>query len=180
MPRPNAFGLVPHMIFLVVFVVRGLGQGLDAGASYWVLFGLGAIVGPLLSGHLADRLGFRTALRLAYGLQAAAVLAPSLDHSAPTLIVSSLIMGASTPGIVPLVLGRVHELAGHHPEAQRAAWRAATTAFACAQALAGYVMAFLLARTGGAYALLFELGSGSVMLALVVDVLANRRTTKRG
>ena len=176
----NAFGLVPHMIFLVVFVARGLGQGLDAGASYWVLFGLGAILGPLLSGHLADRLGFRTALRLAFGIQAAAVLAPSLGHSAPTLIVSSLIMGASTPGIVPLVLGRVHELAGRHPDAQRAAWRAATTAFACAQALAGYALSFLLARTGGNYALLFELGSGSVVLALLVDVAVNRRTRRGG
>ena len=176
----NAFGLVPHMIFLVVFVARGLGQGLEAGASYWVLFGLGAVVGPLLSGHLANRLGFRTALRLAFGVQAAAVLVPSLDHSAPTLIISSLIVGASTPGIVPLILGRVHELAGHHADVQRAAWRAATTAFACAQALAGYAMSFLLARTGGSYALLFELGSGSVALALLVDVVVERRATKSG
>jgi predicted MFS family arabinose efflux permease len=172
----NAFGLVPHMIFLVVFVAHGLGQGLEAGASYWVLFGLGAVVGPLLSGYLADRLGFRAALRLAFGVQAAAVLAPSLDHGTATLIISSFIMGASTPGIVPLVLGRVHELAGHHPDAQRAAWRAATTAFACAQALAGYAMSFLLARTGGAYPLLFELGAGSIVLALLIDVVANRRT----
>ena len=29
----NAFGLVPHMVFLVVFVAHGLGQGLDAGAA---------------------------------------------------------------------------------------------------------------------------------------------------
>jgi predicted MFS family arabinose efflux permease len=176
----NAFGLVPHMIFLVVFVARGLGQGLEAGAFYWVLFGLGAVVGPLSSGHLADRMGFRTALRLAFCVQAAAVLAPSLDHSAPTLIVSSLLMGASTPGIVPLVLGRVHELAGHHPDAQRAAWRAATTAFACAQALAGYAMSFLLARTGGDYALLFQLGSGSIVLALLIDIAVDRRTKKGG
>jgi predicted MFS family arabinose efflux permease len=161
-------------------VARGLGQGLDAGAFYWVLFGLAAIVGPLLSGHLADRLGFGTALRLALGLQAAAVLAPSLDHSGPTLIMSSLIMGASTPGIVPLVLGRAQELAGHHPDAQRAAWRAATTAFACAQALAGYALSYLLARTGGDYNLLFALGSGSLGAALLVDLVVNRRTTKGG
>jgi hypothetical protein len=34
------------------FIARGLDQGLDTGAEYWVLFGLGAIVGPLLSGHV--------------------------------------------------------------------------------------------------------------------------------
>jgi predicted MFS family arabinose efflux permease len=75
----NAFGLVPHMIFLVVFIARGLGRGVDAGAAYWVVFGLSAIVGPLLAGRVADALGFRTALRLALGLQAAAVLAPALN-----------------------------------------------------------------------------------------------------
>jgi len=84
-------------------------------------------------------------------------------------------MGASTPGIVPLALGRAHELAGRHPDAQRAAWRAATMAFACAQALGGYTLSYLLARTGGDYALLFELGAGSLLLALLVDVVASRR-----
>jgi predicted MFS family arabinose efflux permease len=172
----NAFGLVPHMIFLVVFIARGLGQGVDAGAAYWVLFGLGAIVGPLLSGRLADRLGFRTALRLAFGLQAGAILAPALSPVTPTLIISSLIMGAAVSGVVPLALGRAHELAGRHPDAQRTAWRRATMAFACAQALGGYALSYLLARTGGDYALLFGLGSGSLGLALLVDLAVNRRT----
>ena len=40
----NAVGLVPHMVFLVDFVARGLGQGLHAGAVYWVIFGAGAVV----------------------------------------------------------------------------------------------------------------------------------------
>ena len=46
----NAAGWVPHMIFLVDFVARGMGQGLQTGAQYWVLFGIGATVGPLLAG----------------------------------------------------------------------------------------------------------------------------------
>jgi MFS family permease len=176
----NAFGLVPHMIFLVVFIARSLGQGVDAGAGYWVLFGLGAIAGPLISGRLADRVGFRTALRLAFGLQAAAVLAPALNPAAPSLIVSSLVMGAAVSGVVPLALGRAHELAGRHPDVQRTAWRSATLAFAGAQALGGYALSYLLARTGGDYALLFELGAGSLGLALLVDLAVSRRTPPRG
>ena len=40
----NAAGLVPHMIFLVDFLVRGLGQSIASGARYWVLFGIGAVL----------------------------------------------------------------------------------------------------------------------------------------
>src|SRR6201991_4426817 len=43
----NALALVPHMIFLVDFVARGLGQGITAGSHYWVLYGVGATIGPL-------------------------------------------------------------------------------------------------------------------------------------
>jgi predicted MFS family arabinose efflux permease len=114
-----AFGLVPHMIFLVDFVARGLGQGLHTGAEYWVLFGLGAIVGPVLSGHLADLIGFGPALRLAYLIQATAVALPLFGSGSAWLIVSSVGVGAFTPGIIPLVLGRVHELVAHHPDAQK-------------------------------------------------------------
>nr|GFD18851.1 hypothetical protein [Tanacetum cinerariifolium] len=49
----NAAGWVPHMIFLVAFIAHGLGQGLEVGAQYWVLFGIGATLGPLLAGVLA-------------------------------------------------------------------------------------------------------------------------------
>ncbi len=96
----NAAALVPHMLFLVDFVARGLGQGLNTGAQYWVLFGLGAVVGPVLSGHLADRVGFRSALRSAFVLQALGVVLPVLSTGTPSLIVSSFIVGAFTPGIM--------------------------------------------------------------------------------
>jgi predicted MFS family arabinose efflux permease len=171
----NAVGLVPHMIFLVDFVARGLGKGLDAGAQFWVLFGLGAIVGPLLSGHLADRIGFGRALRVAYVLQIAAVALPAVVRGPAALIVSSVIVGAFVPGIVALVLGRVNELLAHHPAAQKGAWSAATTSFAVLQAVAAYGLSFLFAHDGGNYAVLFVIGAASLALALAVDVLAALR-----
>ncbi|HEY4068732.1 MAG TPA: YbfB/YjiJ family MFS transporter [Burkholderiaceae bacterium] len=167
----NAAGLVPHMIFLVVFVARGLGQGVAAGAQYWVAFGLGAVAGPVLGGHLADRIGFRSALRLAFALQALAVAIPMFSTGTPALIVSSVVMGAFTPGIVPLVLGRTQELLRHHPAAQKAAWSHATTAFAVLQAVAAYGMSYLLGASGGRYSLLFGLGAVAVAVALVVDLV---------
>ena len=169
----NAFGLVPHMVFLVDFVARGLGQGVSAGAEYCVLFGIGAVVGPLLSGHLADRTGFGPALRLAYLAQAVSVLLAVSGLGAPALIVSSLVVGAFTPGIVPLVLGRIHELLVHHPSAQKGAWGKATTSFAVLQAVAAYGMSFLFAQSGGDYRLLYVLGGAALAVALAVDLVAN-------
>jgi predicted MFS family arabinose efflux permease len=168
----NAVGLVPHMIFLVDFVVRGLGQGQLAGSQYWVVFGLGALVGPVLTGHLADRVGFTRALRFAYSVQAVAVVLPALSAYPYGLVASSFIVGAFTPGVVPLVLGRVEELLRHHAAAQRAAWGKATTAFAALQATAAFAFSFLLVQSHGNFPLLFALGAVAMALALFVELLA--------
>lgn len=166
-----ALGLVPHMIFLVDFIARGLGHGVDVGARYWVLFGLGAIVGPVLAGYLADRIGFANAVRLAFLGQAAAVAVLTVSTGIFGLIVSSVLMGAFLPGIVPLVLGRVLELAPPDGQARKVAWGNATTAFALGQAVAAYGYSYLFAQ-GGGYTILFALGAGALVLALVTDIVA--------
>jgi predicted MFS family arabinose efflux permease len=176
----NAVGLVPHMIFLVDYVARGLGQGLDVGAEYWVLFGIGAVVGPLLIGHLADRTGYGPALRLAYLVEAVAAALPILGLGTPGLILSSLIVGAFTPGIVLLVLGRVHELLAHHPAAQKGAWSKATTSFAVMQAVAAYGLSFLFVESGGQYWLLFGVGAAGLLAALAIDLVAGVLTPLDG
>lgn len=166
----NAVALVPHMVFIVDFVARGLGQGIAAGARYWVLYGLGAIVGPLITGHLGDRAGFGPALRAAFLIEAAAVLLPTVSTAPASLIVSSVVVGGFTPGIVPLVLGRIHELVPHSTEQQRATWSHATTSFALFQAAAAYGFSWLFAQSGGDHLVLFGLGGGAVVVALAIDL----------
>jgi len=175
----NAFGLVPHMIFLVDYVARGLGQGLAVGAEYWVLFGIGAVIGPLFGGHVGDRVGFGRALRLAYIAEAVAMALPLFGLGTAGLIVSSLVVGAFTPGIVPMVLGRVHELIPHAPAKQREAWSRATTSFAVLQAVSAYGMSYLFARSGGDYRILFGLGAAAMAAALVLDLVAGMRGRRR-
>ena len=166
----NAVALVPHMVFIVDFVARGLGQGIAAGSHYWVLYGLGAIVGPLVTGHLGDRSGFGPALRAAFLIEAAAVLLPTVSTAPLSLIVSSVVVGGFTPGIVPLVLGRIHELVPHSTAQQHATWSHATTSFALFQAAAAYGFSWIYAQTGGDYLVLFGLGGGAAVLALAIDL----------
>lgn len=174
----NAVALVPHMVFIVDFVARGLGQGIAAGSRYWVLYGLGAIVGPLVTGHLGDRAGFGPALRAAFLIEAAAVLLPAVSTAPLSLIVSSVVVGGFTPGIVPLVLGRIHELVPHSTEQQRTTWSHATTSFALFQAAAAYGFSWIYAQTGGDYLVLFALGGGAVVLALAIDLALPLATRK--
>lgn len=168
----NAAGWVPHMIFLVDYVARGQGQGIQVGAEYWVLFGIGATVGPVLAGHLADRAGFGAALRLAFLLEAGAVAIPAFDLGSAWLIVSSVVVGAFVTGTVPLVLGRINELLPHHPLQQKAAWRTATVCFALCQAGAAYGLSFVFARSGANYQVLFLIGAAAMVIALAIDLVA--------
>lgn len=166
----NAVGMVPHMVFLVDYVARGQGRGLESGGWHWVLFGIGAAAGPVLAGQLADRIGFRAALRTAFVLQLLGVAALLAPFPGIGLVVSSLVVGAFTPGVVPLALGRVHELVPEERDRKRA-WSLATTAYAVGQAAAAYGFSFLFDRTHD-YALLFSCALGALALGLLIDLLA--------
>jgi predicted MFS family arabinose efflux permease len=86
---------------------------------------------------------------------------------------SSAIVGACVPGVVPLALGRVHELV-EDGAARKAAWSRCTAAFALGQAAAAYAFAYLFARTDGAYLTLFAAGAAAVLLALAIDLRTGR------
>ncbi|MFK3971363.1 YbfB/YjiJ family MFS transporter [Pseudomonas sp. NPDC087358] len=174
----NAVGWVPHMIFLVAFVARGMGQGVDVGSQYWVLFGIGATLGPLLAGVLADKVGFGPALRLSLILDAVSVSIPALGVSTPWLMASSVVVGAFVTGTVPLVLGRVHELLAHHPAQQGSAWRTATVGFALTQAVGAYGLSYLFSSSDSNYAMLFLIGAGAIALALLVNLVATVLKTR--
>ncbi|AMR82315.1 YbfB/YjiJ family MFS transporter [Cupriavidus nantongensis] len=172
----NALGLVPAMVLLVDYVARGLGQGATVGARYWVLYGVAATAGPLVSGWAGGRAGFGNAYRIALLLQAIAVGLLAISQQTAVLIVSTIILGAFTPGIVPLVLGRIQELLPHDASDQRAAWSRATASFALFQALGGYGYAWLFSRTDGNYTLIFACSAVALFLAFAMDFTAGRRT----
>lgn len=170
----NALGLVPVMVLLVDYVARGLGQGAANGAHIWVLYGIAAIAGPIVCGQVADRIGFRLTWRFALLGQAAAVALLAISSHTAALLTATVILGAFTPGVVPLALGRIHELIPHDHLQQRAAWSRATTAFALFQALGGYGYSYLFSHTHENYALIFTCGAVALTLAFVVDLFTSR------
>jgi MFS family permease len=60
----NAVGFVPHTVFWVDFISRGLHKGIEAGTHFWILLGLAAAIGPVLTGAIADKIGFARSIRI--------------------------------------------------------------------------------------------------------------------
>jgi predicted MFS family arabinose efflux permease len=172
-----AAGLVPAMVFLVDYVARGLSAGSHIGALIWVMYGVGAIIGPVSYGFLADQLGAKQSIRLVLVVQAIAVGLLSISGSFAVLALLAVILGSFPPGIVPLALARVHELVPQHHQ-QQLAWSRATVSFATFQAIAGYAYSALFNASGGNHALLFVIAAGAIVVALLLELfmrLLNRR-----
>lgn len=172
-----AAGLVPAMVFLVDYVARGLGAGPHVGALIWVMYGLGAIIGPVSYGFLADQLGAKVSIRVVLVVQAIAVGLLAISSSFAALALLAVILGSFPPGIVPLALARVHELIPQHHQ-QQVAWSRATVSFATFQALAGFAYSALFNASGGHHALLFVIAAGAIVVALLLEQgmrLLNRR-----
>lgn len=163
-----AAALVPHMIFLVDFAARGLGLGVETGSAIWVLFGIGAVSGPILAGRIADCVGFGLSLRCSIAVLLACNLWLAIAPDLVSVCVSSLMVGSFVPGITALALGRLHQLLAD-PLARRRAWSIATIAFAILQAVAAYALAYLFSATAGAYAPLFAAAATAALFSLLAE-----------
>nr|WP_255662567.1 YbfB/YjiJ family MFS transporter [Acidovorax sp. D4N7] len=168
----DAAGFVPHTVFWVDYLARERQLGTAFGALQWGLFGLGALLGPIVTAWCATRWDWHRAVVGGMALKAVAVGIPValpwalLSGPSPALQlvaygVSSFIVGALSPGMAALVSGRLLQLVG--PLAHKRIWGYATAAFALAQALSGTGMAWLYAQTH-LYHPLFALAAA--MLAL--------------
>jgi MFS family permease len=135
----NAIGFLPHTLFWVDFLVRERGYSLAVGGFSWALFGIGAAIGPLITGYLGDRWGFRRCLMLGLGLKALGVALPLFSTMIWVLHFSAFLVGMFTPGIVALVSMYALQLVG--AAAHHRAWGAMTFSFALTQAVGGLGMA---------------------------------------
>ena len=174
-----ALGLVPTMVFLVDFIARGLGAGAHVGASYWILYGAGAIFGAPIYGFIADRFGGSLAIRVLSLLQVFVVAMLAVSSNAILIGVLTVLIGSFPPGVVPMMLTRVHEAVPHDHAAQHAVWSRVTTTFAAFQAVAGYAYSALFNASGGNHRLLFAIGAVALAFIVVVDFASPWLTRKQ-
>ncbi len=155
----NAIGFVPHTVFWVDYIARGLGRGIVSGNRYWILLGVSAAAGPVLAGWLADRIGFAKSIRISLAGLVIAIGMPMFWNQPAVLVLSSIGVGCMAMGTTSLVAGRVGELV---PAAdQKRVWGWMTMAFATAHASTGFLLSALFAKTGS-YSSLFMVGAIAV------------------
>jgi len=169
-----AFGIVPTMVFLVDFVARGLNAGAHFGALCWILYGVGAIAGPPVYGALADRLGAATGMRVVMLTQAILAALLAIAHSRLAIGALAVLIGSFPPGIVPLMLARVHEVIPGNHARQNLVWSRATILFAAFQAMAGYTYSSVFNASGGNHRMLFAFGAGAYLLCFLCDMFGPR------
>ena len=163
-----AIGLAPHMVFLVDFVARGQGRGLDAGSLAWIVFGVGALCGPVTAGRLVDRLGPELAYRMVMVGELLAVSLLLWPTGLAGLGVSALVGGLVVSGVTAAMLGRIGLRAGGDLAARQRGWTQATVAWAIGQAAGAYGMAWLYGQVG--YGALFAAALAALVAAALVEL----------
>jgi len=168
----NAIGFVPHTVFWVDYIARGLGRGIVTGNHFWILLGISAACGPILAGWLADRIGFSKSIQGCLAVLAVAVGMPVFWHNSVALVLSSIGVGSMSMGVTSLAAGRVGELVP--ASQQKRVWGWMTMAFATAHASTGFLLAALFAKTGS-YSGLFTTGAVAVLAGCGFAAIGPRR-----
>lgn len=172
----DAIGFIPHTIFWVDYIARGLERGLGSGGGYWIVFGLGAAMGPFVSGVVADRCGLGRSYIGAMAIKAGAVALPLVSSSSLALFVSSAVVGALVAGTTALCSAWIAEKVGL--AAHRKVWGWATSVFAAAQAAGAWGLSLAFAGTGS-YSLLFSIGAATLAIGAVL-AYASLRLQREG
>lgn len=157
----SGFAYIPHTALWGNFVAQELGRGVVLAGHHWMLFGIGAISGPLILSRVAQRWGVRPTLVAVMATKSLMVSLPWLSQSPLALSVSITMVGAFSPGIVALVSARLAELG---IERLAARWGLATTIFAIVQAAGGWAHAALYAHFHS-YLPLFPIAGASLLVA---------------
>jgi MFS family permease len=172
----NAIGYLPHTLFWADYITRELHRPLAAAGFFWGCFGLGAACGPYVTGVLADRFGLTRTLGVGFTLKAVGVALPLVATGTPALLVSSMLVGFFSPGIVGAASSFALEIGG--AAQHRRNWTAMNLCFSLAQAGGASAMVAIMGGRAS-YAVLFWISSAalavSALCVVAIAVLRQRR-----
>jgi predicted MFS family arabinose efflux permease len=116
-----SIAIVPHTLYWVDYLARGLGLGISEGGFHWSVVGVASIAGPWSMAALGLWLGTAVALPLSFITLGLGIGAPLLSSAGSVLFLSSVLFGAQ-PGLSALMAARVRDLADaeHMPRLMRA------------------------------------------------------------
>lgn len=165
-----AIGFAPHTIFWVDFISRGLHKGIQTGTKFWVLLGLAAAIGPLTTGYMADKIGFKKSISISLFLMAVGVCLPIASTATWSLALSSLLVGSLALGLVSLVAGHSSELV--KSEYQKKLWGWMTIGFSVTYAGMAYLATYLFS-VFHSYQMLFEIGSIALLIGMIFSFISS-------
>jgi predicted MFS family arabinose efflux permease len=168
----NIIGFAPFTVFWVDYITRDLHLGIQAGNTMWLLWGLGASIGPLVSGPIAARAGISRSLRVCLILDGFSLMLPVFSTAYPALIWASLVTGAAGMITTALVAARVPELV--EKENQKRVWGWMTILASFFYALSAYLFSFLFSVTHS-YDLIFAIGGVILIGGGLTDILVSLR-----
>ena len=165
---------VAAMLFLADFVSRELGAGTWAGSTLWIVYGVGAILGPPAYGYLIDRFGAIVSVRWIFAVQCVCLLWLTYADDLISIAFIALLLGSFVAGVVPIVLAWLREVIPGDVDRQNKVWSGGTVVFAASQVAAGYAYSALLAVNGSFYRELFLISGAAIGLALLINLVAPR------
>lgn len=164
-----AIGVIPHTLFLVDYVHQELGFNQVTSGLFWVLYGIGAVIGPFFAGFITDEIGIYKSLIGAYVISCIGIVLVLYNHITILYILSAFSMGLILPTIVGLTSARILEIVGteSHPQF----WGKATLYFAISQVVGAYIMSSIL-HLGYDYTVCFSISAIALIFSLIIVIFA--------
>ena len=169
-----SIGLIPHSIYWVDYLVRDLRNPIEFGSMQWVLVGVGGLIGTLLWGKLADRIGLNISLVIVFVTLTLSAISPVILTGIMALTLSSLLFG-SQPGSAAIIAGRAQFATRKH--AMIKLWRYMVLAVGFSQILGSFFLVTLFNLTGN-YTLIFAIGGSAFAMAATICCTLPRATQK--
>ena len=167
------------MMFLADFIVRTLHATSEVSSLDWILYGVGATLGPLVYGSLVDRAGIRVAIPSLCFLQGIVLASFALSSNLRLNGALSMLAGTFPSGVIPLALAWIRELFPGDLDLQNQVWTRSAVVVAISQTLTGYSYSAIVSVQPEGHRLLFAVSAAAIWASLLANIRLRRPKAER-